>query len=203
MAETSAILLAAGLSRRMGPTNKLLLPVGGKPLVRHVVDTYCSAIAGEVLVVLGHEHEKVAAALEGAAVRTVLNAAYAEGQPTSVMCGLQSAPVADDVVIGLCDQPFLSASDILSLISAHRDAVPGKISIPLHNGLRGNPIVVPAAVRPQLLADAKHPGCHRFTRAHPDRVQYLPLVAPGFYTDMDTPESYKAHFPDDALEMVL
>ena len=84
MFKASAILLAAGLSRRMGAQNKLLLPVHGVPLVRYVVDTDTSAIDGPVLVVLGHQAEHVAAALAGSSAERVFNPHYADGQLTSV-----------------------------------------------------------------------------------------------------------------------
>lgn len=77
MRDVAAIVLAAGLSRRMGTGNKLLLPITGVPMVRHVVDQYCAAIDGAVLVVLGHQSHVFEAALQGSGARTVINPAYA------------------------------------------------------------------------------------------------------------------------------
>ena len=201
MPDTSVILLAAGLSRRMGAENKLLLPVNGRPMVRHVVDQYAAALDGEILVVLGHQSREVAATLQGTEARTVVNPSFAQGQHTSVAAGLRAASNAKTFVIGLTDQPFLNSADIKALLDAHRRADRQKISIPVHGDARGNPIVVPGELQSRLLEDADSPGCRKFTRAHPELVQELTLSSRGYYVDVDTPEAYAAHFPTFAKEL--
>ncbi|MEM1352659.1 MAG: nucleotidyltransferase family protein [Pseudomonadota bacterium] len=192
MSKAAAILLAAGLSRRMGARNKLLLPVNGTSLVRHVVDTYAASIDGPVLVVLGHQAEAVAATLDGACAETVVNPQYADGQFTSVATGLQHADCAEVVLIGLCDQPLLTKKDITTMLNAHSAAETGKISVPVRGPERGNPIVVPHSLRVRMLEDRKTPGCRKFIRAHPEWVQDLALPAEGYFFDIDTPDAYEA-----------
>ena len=176
MAEVTAIILAAGLSRRMGRDNKLLLPINGVPMIRHVVDTYRAALDSPVIVVTGHEAQ----------------AGYAQGQQTSVACGMRVAGDGQDMLIGLGDQPLLRAGDIRALLRAHDQGAADRISIPMRAGQRGNPILVPHGLRARLLAAPASPGCKRFTRAHPEHVQFHPLEAAGFYSDIDTPEAYVA-----------
>ncbi|MEP3675163.1 nucleotidyltransferase family protein [Sulfitobacter sp.] len=192
MVEVCAILLAAGLSRRMGDRNKLLLPVAGVRMIRRMVDTYRAAINGPVIVVTGHEAEAVAAALEGSEAKLVFNPDFAQGQPTSVACGLRHAPEGYDILIGLGDQPFLTGDDLNTLIAAHAAADPTRISIPMMQTQRGNPILVPSSLKDRLLADPRAPGCKKFTRENPDHVQFLTIAAQGFYADIDTPEAYRA-----------
>ncbi|ABD55008.1 nucleotidyltransferase family protein [Jannaschia sp. CCS1] len=192
MRDVTAILLAAGLSRRMGERNKLLLPVGGVPMIRHVVDVYNAATSGSVLVVTGHEASDVAAALDGSGATTVFNPDFAQGQPTSVACGLRNAPEARALFIGLGDQPLLTADDLHALLAAHAAADPSRISIPALGDQRGNPIVVPSPLRAPLLADPRSPGCKTFTRTHPEHVQFHVLPSSGFYADVDTPAAYDA-----------
>ena len=190
MTEVAAIILAAGLSRRMGTQNKLLLPVGAVPMIRHVVLQYRMALSGPITVVTGHDAPDVTAALAGIDVECVFNPIYADGQQSSVAWGLAHCPNADVVLIGLGDQPQLLSEDITALLAAHYVGDPGKISIPMHNGDRGNPICVPAILRPRLTADPTRPGCMRFTREHPELVQRHVLNADGFYHDIDTPAAY-------------
>lgn len=192
MGEVCAILLAAGLSRRMGDRNKLLLPVAGVPMIRRMVDTYRAAINGPVIVVTGHEAETVEAALEGSGAGVAFNPDFAEGQSTSVACGLRHAATGCDILIGLGDQPLLTGDDLNALIAAHAAADPARISIPMMQTQRGNPILIPASLKDRLLADPRAPGCKKFTRENPDHVQFHALRAPGFYTDIDTPEAYSA-----------
>lgn len=175
----------------MGARNKLLLPVGGVPMIRHMVDVYRAAITGPVVVVAGHEAEAVEAALDGSGAQVVFNPDFAQGQPTSVACGLRHVPDGHDILIGLGDQPMLTPDDLRALLNAHY-AAPTRISIPMRDAARGNPIVVPSGLKVRLLADPKSPGCKKFTRENPDHVQFHALPMRGFYTDVDTPEAYDA-----------
>lgn len=192
MTDVTTILLAAGLSRRMGAPNKLLLPIADTPMIRHMVDIYCTATGGRVIVVTGHQADQIETALKGSGADTVFNPDFDQGQPTSVACGLRAATDCETILIGLGDQPLLTPGDIRSLLAAHTAADTARISIPALGQQRGNPIVVPASLRAQLLADPKSPGCKSFTRSHPNHVQFHPLTAPGFYADVDTPQAYAA-----------
>ena len=192
MSDVCAIILAAGLSRRMGTRNKLLLPVNGVAMIRRVVDVYRAAINGPITVVTGHQALAIEAALSSTDAQTVFNPNYAQGQPTSVACGLHHIELGRNVLIGLGDQPLLAPDDLRSLLDAHAHADRTRISIPMQGTQRGNPIVVPATLRARLLADPRSPGCKKFTRENPDHVQFHALSAPGFYADVDTAEAYDA-----------
>lgn len=192
MDRVGAIILAAGLSRRMGESNKLLLPIDGAPMIRHVVKTYLAAVDGEVCVVIGFEAERIEAAISDLPIRLVRNVAFEQGQPFSVRSGLLEAPEAEHLLIGLGDQPELTAQDLRNLVEAHLAADPSKISIPFYNETRGNPIIVPASMRTQLLEDKANPGCGKFTRSNPDLAQNILLSQDGFFNDIDTPTAYAA-----------
>src|SRR5580765_1178489 len=79
----AAVVLAAGRSTRMGGPNKLLEQVGGRPLVRIAAEQALASRARPVIVVTGHQHDKVAAALAGLDVRLVHNPGFAGGLSTS------------------------------------------------------------------------------------------------------------------------
>ncbi len=192
MHRVGAIILAGGLSRRMGAFNKLLLPINGVPMIRRVVETYRAAIDGEIVVVTGFEADAIRDALSGADVRFVHNSDFEQGQPFSVRAGLSDAPDADLILIGLGDQPNLTVHDIRTLIDMHSAHAADKITIPVKDDQRGNPIIVPAALCSQLLADQANPGCGKFTRSNPDKAQKLPLSQVGFYHDIDTPAAFLA-----------
>jgi molybdenum cofactor cytidylyltransferase len=106
---TSGVVLAAGASTRMG-TQKLLLPLGAEPLVRHVVRQVCEAGFDEVLVVAGYQHEQVLAALEGLPVRHALNPDYASGMGSSFRTAVEHLPGSDAAIFALADQPFVTAN---------------------------------------------------------------------------------------------
>lgn len=193
MADVAAILLAAGLSRRMGAQNKLLLPIDGVPMIRRVAMAYLGAIDTDLTVVTGHEASAVRRALSGLAVSLVHNANFTSGQQSSVATGLHCAPDAHLLLIGLGDQPLLTTQDLQDLIAAHVAGDATKVTIPVHNGARGNPITIPQLLRRRLLENPARPGCLGFTRDHPEHVQAATLPSPGFYTDVDTPDDYATH----------
>lgn len=186
-----AIILAAGLSRRMGERNKLLLPINGKPMIRHVVETYLAAVDGQVCVVTGFEAVRIEAVLDDLPIRFVHNLDFDAGQPFSVRAGLLAVQDASNILVGLGDQPHLTSNDLRALIAAHLAADIQKISIPCKDGVRGNPIVVPAQLQTRLLADQVNPGCGKFTRGHPELAQNIPMKQRGFFSDIDTPAAFE------------
>src|SRR5262249_58299946 len=88
----AALVLAAGRSTRMGAVNKMLAEIGGKPLVRIAAEQAVASHAKPVIVVTGHEREKVEAALKDLPVRVVNNPDYAEGLGTSLKTGIAAVP---------------------------------------------------------------------------------------------------------------
>ena len=192
MTEVAAIILAAGLSRRMGEQNKLLLPVGGIPMIRHMVLTYQNIATLPVVVVTGYESTAVGIAIEGTGAEIVFNASFAEGQQTSIVCGLAAIPDASLIFVGLGDQPLLNGHDLQHLLAAHASADPARISIPILDQVRGNPILIPKVLQRHLVKEQNVPGCRAFTRNYPEHVQFHELTNPGFYADVDTPEAYSA-----------
>ena len=112
----SAIVLAAGMSSRMGQP-KPVLRIAGQPLLERVVATVRRSRVDEIVVVLGHEADRVRreVALDGATV--VVNEAYAEGMSSSIRAGLRAVdPRAQGYVVVLGDQPFVSSSTLDALI---------------------------------------------------------------------------------------
>lgn len=182
------VIVAAGISRRMGAANKLLLPIGGVPMVRHVVMRH-RAVADHVIVVTGHDRDAVVEALAGLDVVLVHNPDFAEGQARSVAAGVSSAPLdGRALIVALGDQPLLQTEDIAFLIDGFDGDGGERICIPVHAGQRGNPVIFPAALARTMRHDGKSPGCRRFIDAHPELVYWLPASNDHFTTDVDTPE---------------
>ena len=193
MSSITAILLAAGLSRRFGTENKLLVELNGTPMVRRTASCLCDSKAERVIVVLGHEADQVDAALDGLPLETIRNPSYRDGQVTSVRAGLEA--VDDDAVgIMMClsDQPLLNATDYDVLIDAFLDQ-PTRVVVPFLSGKRGNPVVLPAALRHDILSGGMNVGCRSFIDRHPDLVLPVEVSNPAYRADFDTPEALAAH----------
>ena len=190
-ARITAILLAAGQSTRMGARNKLLLEVGGQPMVRHVALTLLASRIDAVIAVLGHEHAAVAEALAGLPLRVVVNRDHACGQMSTVRAGLEAIdadPAA--IVVALADQPALEPADIDFLIDAFVALPEPKILVPVRGGQRGNPIVLPRAERRTLLEGGFNFGCRNLIERHPEAVARVEVPNLHYLQDIDTPAAY-------------
>lgn len=191
MSGVSAILLAAGESRRMGTLNKLTLPIDGQPLLRHSVQTLLASRLQEVVVVLGHEADEAALLLDDLPVTLVRNESYAEGQMSSVHRGLKAlAEACEGVMICLADQPLLTHEDIDVMIEAFSRRERGSILVPTHRGRRGNPIVLAYAHRDEILGAGRNLGCKRLIERNPELVTTLEMDTEHVVFDLDTPEDY-------------
>lgn len=185
----AAVLLAAGESRRMGGIDKRRLTIDGVPLVRRWLALFAAAGIFDVVVVLGHAPERTAALLAGCVVRLVRNDAWAEGQQGSVLAGLRAVPAqADGAMVVLCDLPLVDADDLRALLARFSGRAAGvDVIVPVHDGQRGNPVLVSAAAIAQALADPQGRGLRAFIDAHPERVQRVPVTHDHHTFDLDTP----------------
>lgn len=121
-----------------GAANKMLARIGGKPLVRIVVEQALASNADPVIVVTGHEGEQVRAALDGLAVTFIANADFIEGLASSVRAGIAAVPDAvEGAVILLGDMPRVDSAMIDTLIAALAPDRGGLIAVPVQDGRRG------------------------------------------------------------------
>ena len=192
MSDAVAIVLAAGLSRRMGAKNKLLLDVGDELVVRRVVKACAGVTHRPVLVVTGHESHAIRHALQDLPVEFIQNPDFSQGQMTSVDAGLRAAPQADSYILALGDQPHLRVDHLALLLHSHKTEAKGRITVPSVNGVRGNPIIIPARIRARMLADPVNLGCRNLTRTQPELVHSFHTSESAFVTDIDTPHDLEA-----------
>ena len=161
----AAVVLAAGRSTRMGAINKLIAEIGGKPLVRIAAEQALASRARPVIVVTGHERERVEAALAGLPVRFVHNPDYADGLGTSLKAGIAAVPAdADGAIVCLGDMPQVDAALIDKLIAAFDPERGALVVVPSIDGQRGNPVVWSRRFFHDLMAIAR-----RHRRPPPDR----------------------------------
>ncbi len=189
----SAILLAAGESNRMEGRNKLLLSIGGRPLLQRSLDTLLNSKLNEIVVVLGYQQELLLPLVSGARVKTCYNEHYKEGHMSSIYAGWQAltAP-CDGVMICLGDQPLLTATDIDTLIAAFAERGRRSIVMPNYQGQRGNPIIFAYQYRTRVLQNDRSRGCRYLIDENPDQVAHLPMETDHVIVDIDTPAAYEA-----------
>jgi len=182
-------VLAAGLARRMGQV-KLLLPVGGQPIVRHAVEGVRAAGLDPVLVVTGPAPAPIEAALAGLGARIVVNPTPEAGQAGSVRAGIAALPeTVDTVLIALGDQPALAPTIIPALLAAHR-ASGRPIVAPRYQDGPGNPVLFDRVIFAELLALQGDQGARPVIAREPARVEWVALDLP-MPQDVDTPADYE------------
>ena len=182
----AAIVLAAGRGQRMGAV-KQLAEIDGAPMVRRAVETIQAAGLADIIVVTGHEAERVGAALRGLNVTIVRNPDHADGLSTSLRAGLDALPAgADAALIVLADMPAVSAADITRLVAAFDPAEGRSIVVPVHQGKRGNPILWGAAYFAEMRALSGDTGARHLLADYAEAVVEVE-TGRGVLTDIDTP----------------
>ncbi|WP_436925245.1 nucleotidyltransferase family protein [Halosimplex amylolyticum] len=143
----AGVLLAAGTSSRFGEANKLLATHEGDPLVRHAARTLLEAGVDPVVVVVGHEADRVIDALEGLDVAFVRNPDYRRGQASSVRAGIDAVrdrgdarDASDAAVVALGDMPFVDPETVETLVAAYASGA-GDALAAAYGGARGNPVL--------------------------------------------------------------
>jgi molybdenum cofactor cytidylyltransferase len=189
----AGLVLAAGRSTRMGPVNKLLADLEGRPMVARVADAARTSQAAPVIVVTGHERERVEAALAGLDVTLVHNPDYAAGLSTSLHRGLAALPEATEgVVVCLGDMPRITATVIDRLIAAF-DPLEGRaICLPTWQGKRGNPVLFARRFFAEMQAISGDIGARALIGEYPEAVCEVAMADDGVLSDVDTPEALAA-----------
>jgi molybdenum cofactor cytidylyltransferase len=185
----AGIVLAAGLSRRMGRA-KMLMPVDGRAIIRHAVESVLAGGVDSVWVVTGPDVEPIEAALAGLTVQIVVNPAPEEGQSGSLRAGIAALPPSvEAVLIALGDQPALAPSIIPALLAARRTS-PKLIVAPRYRDGQGNPVVFKREIFPELLRLTGDQGARPLIQKEPARVEWVELDLP-MPPDVDTPADYE------------
>ncbi len=186
----SAMVLAAGRSRRMG-TQKLLLPYRGQPLIAQVVDELLRSPVDRVFVVIGKEGKPILEALAGRRVHSVTNETAEEEMLHSVRCGLIAMPEESAAaMVALGDQPSVTADVVAELVRSFHTTSRG-IVVPTYKGKRGHPLLFAMHYRDEILTRHEGRGLRGLLEAHPQDVFELEVATAGILEDIDLPEDYR------------
>lgn len=191
MKRIAAVVLAAGRSRRMG-VNKLILALDGKPLLRHALDAIAASRLVGATVVLGHEAEKVRAALSGVAAGFVVNDEFHEGLSTSLKAGLAALPPdIDGAMIFLGDMPDIAPELIDRMIAAFDPDAGRAIVIPRRRGRRGHPVLWGRRFFPMILREVQgDSGARSLLDEQGAFIAEVETESDGVLLDLDTLEAF-------------
>ena len=203
----TAVVLAAGESRRMG-RNKMLLPWGESTVLGRTLDNVRASVVSDVIVVTGHEREEVEAvvALAGrtqigddattaVSIQVVHNSDYAKGMLASVQAAVCALPPATEaILVVLGDQPMVEPQTIDRLLAAYA-ASPAGLVAPYVGERRGNPVLIDRRYFAELLALPPEAAPRALLGRHADDVLAVAVDSEAVLHDLDRPEEYAHHRP--------
>ncbi|MBJ6802237.1 molybdenum cofactor cytidylyltransferase [Geomonas propionica] len=190
MRRVAGIILAAGEGSRMG-TTKQLLPFRGKSILEWVVQSALASTLHRVVVVVGHEAERIVPLIEGGGVEVALNPEYRRGQSSSLNCGLRSlGPETDAALFLLGDQPLITPAVIDSLIRAYRCSA-HPIVMPVYQGRRGNPVLFDRETFPAMMELPADCGARPLFEKYRERLLKVPVEDVSIHFDIDTAADYR------------
>lgn len=187
-----AILLAAGLSNRMGKANKLLLKDQKDiPMICNSLNALQKSNVDKIILVTGFQSEQVLSAVQSFSFTKVHNPNFESGQTSSIQAGVSILPPdCKSFMICLADMPFITSDQynkILIHFSAHFDGENPIIVRPTYNNKPGHPVCFSASFKRDILDCKEKEGCRSVLKNNYKNVVELEINGTHFYTDIDTP----------------
>jgi len=191
--QIAGVVLAAGTSSRMGQ-NKLTMPLGGKPLIRHAVEAALAGKLEPVIVVTGNDADSVRRALADLPVRFAENETFHEGLSTSLRAGIAAVPEAcDGAMVLLGDMPAVGPELIKRLNAAFDPVRSRAICVATARGERGHPVLWGRQFFSDIEQLKGDIGARGLMAQHPDQVCEVEAGNDAPLTDIDTPQALDAY----------
>ncbi|MGE0450651.1 MAG: NTP transferase domain-containing protein [Vicinamibacterales bacterium] len=200
----SGIVLAAGLSSRMGGRSKALLPLGDSgTFVTRAVRSLIHGGLSDIVVVVGHQREDVERSLHasGLPVRTAFNPVFRSGQLSSVLAGLDAVArgaadrgaadrgEVEGVVLALVDAPLFSVETVTAIVRRFLDTR-APVVRPVRGSAHGHPVLVSRQLFDAIRRADLSTGAKPIIRQHVSAAGDVEVDDDGAFVDVDTPEEY-------------
>ncbi len=195
----AAIVLAAGLSKRMGAVDKLFLPWRNKTILETVVGALEKVNGVEIIVVAGDRIDQIKVLFPDPSVGVVYNARFKEGMTASIQAGVEAAKSGSaGFMICLADMPFIQSGEYQLLIDAFEETIKideQAVILPVFNHKKGNPVIFSAYYKDQILQHQESEGCKGIVQKAGAHVKLIHAHASHILMDIDVPEDYYAFLP--------
>jgi molybdenum cofactor cytidylyltransferase len=189
----SAVILAAGESKRMGGYTKALLPVDGGTFLERTIELMHHGEIGEIFIILGPEAEEVKKSVQPGGVRFFINKEWKSGQLSSLRIGVRHlSSESEGMIFTPVDHPLVQKSTYDSLISFwldHRE----RIVVPVYRGRKGHPALFPRGIYGMLLSAELPGGARDILYREKESVSYVEVADFGVVQDIDTVEDYRRY----------
>jgi len=189
-APVAAVILAAGESSRMG-SPKALLPFRQSTFLEHLAGLLASEPFSPVLLVLGHDAERIRGAVRlPPAIRTLVNPNYRLGQLSSLQTAIRALEGSDvsGLLVAPVDHPAIGREVVEALLETFTTELP-EVVVPTFHGRRGHPVIFSARLFPELLEAPVEVGARAVVRRH--TVREVATNDDGVLADIDDPDTYQ------------
>lgn len=208
----TCIVLAAGMSRRMGEANKMLLPFGSSTIFETTLSNISQANIGEVIVVVGFEAEKINKLMnsgqwiiDSGQYLIIENTDYEKGMTSSIKAGIRAVEIRNPkpespFMICLSDMPLISPEEyrfLANQFSAISKDDKQAIVVPFFKGEKGNPVIFSAFYKNALLHLSDTEGGKSILKAHQKHVYKIDMPSDSVLRDADTKEDYERLLQDE------
>lgn len=186
----AGIILAAGVSSRMGQI-KQLLPYKKGTLLGYVIEQAKHSRLDEIILVLGFQSKTIIEQIDLSGLSVIQNQNYKQGQASSLITGLgRVSKNISAAMFLLADQPGISSKIINRLVQAWYQST-SDILIPYYNNKRGNPVIINSCLFSELKKIKGDTGARVLFDRHSDQILKVGMDEPGVLFDVDTPQDYK------------
>jgi molybdenum cofactor cytidylyltransferase len=196
-----ALVLAAGRSSRMGRAKALLRLGDADTFLTRIVKTFVEADVEDVLVVVGHEADRIASGLPAdLPARLVFNRDYDRGQLSSLVAGLAvvDRPGVEAVLVTLVDVPFVTPATVRAVVERYR-ATHAPIVRPTSGLRHGHPLLIDRSLFGALRSADPEVGAKPIVRAHASAAGDIEIADEGSFLDIDTAEEYARALSDRSI----
>lgn len=194
--QASIIILAAGLSSRMGTENKLLLPFRGKKILEVVLDEICRISAKEYILVVGHDRKEIEKLAAPYPVTISYNEQYRTGMTASIQAGIRAASSdSKGYMICLSDMPLIQNQEyerLLQTFEQEASIESPKIIIPQYAGTWGHPKIFSHHFKAEILSHQAPNGCKEVIHNNSIHHHILPMPYDHILMDIDSSSAYRA-----------
>ena len=185
----SAILLAAGQSKRMDGENKLTKEIQGTPLIKHSVKNILASSIDELIVVLGYQKEIIEKLIDkNKKIKFVFNKDFENGMSSSIKTGINNlSEKTEAFFICLGDMPMVNYNIYNQLIKSKNDK---EIIVPICEGQQGNPVLFLKSMKEKLMTLQGDIGAKQILEIHKDKLLNVEINDQGITKDFNTKDNF-------------
>ena len=185
----SAILLAAGQSKRMNGENKLTKKIQGISLIKHSVKNILTSSIDELIIVLGYQKEIIEKLIDkNEKIKFVFNKNFENGMASSIKTGLSNlSEKTEAFFICLGDMPIVNSDIYNQLIQSRNNK---EIIVPTYKEQQGNPILFSKSIKMKIMTIQGDVGAKKILELNKNKILNVEVNSKSIRKDFNTKDDF-------------